>query len=140
MLQPFRLNEIIHCTKMKFSMKDFFSKCDQICRKPRIWSHSLKKFSMKNLTFCPALQYQKLFVSQLKLYWYKDQIQNLSSQGNFRSFCGIAEIKVNRIPKKGRESLSKRTFPSNKLVFAISASKNFSSKNARNNHVAENLH
>ena len=24
--------------KMKFSIKDFFSKCDQICRKLRIWS------------------------------------------------------------------------------------------------------
>ena len=25
--------------KMKFSIKDFFSKCDQICPKLRIWSH-----------------------------------------------------------------------------------------------------
>ena len=25
--------------KMKFSIKDFFSKCDQIRRKLRIWSH-----------------------------------------------------------------------------------------------------
>ena len=29
--------------KMKFLIKDFFSKCDQICRKLRIWSHLLKK-------------------------------------------------------------------------------------------------
>ena len=28
---------------MKFSIKDFFSKCDQIRRKLRIWSHLLKK-------------------------------------------------------------------------------------------------
>ena len=28
--------------KMKFSIKDFFSKCDQIRRKLRIWSHLLK--------------------------------------------------------------------------------------------------
>ena len=27
----------------KFSIKDFFSKCDQIGRKLRIWSHLLKK-------------------------------------------------------------------------------------------------
>ena len=33
----------IHCTDMKFSIKDFFSKCDQIRRKLRIWSHLLKK-------------------------------------------------------------------------------------------------
>ena len=31
---------------MKFSIKDFFSKCDQICRFLRIWSHLLKKSLM----------------------------------------------------------------------------------------------
>ena len=29
--------------KMKFSIKDFLSKCDQIHRKLRIWSQLLKK-------------------------------------------------------------------------------------------------
>ena len=29
--------------KMKFSIKDFSSTCDQIRRKLRIWSHLLKK-------------------------------------------------------------------------------------------------
>ena len=29
--------------KMKFSIKDFFSKRDQICRKLRIWSHLPKR-------------------------------------------------------------------------------------------------
>ena len=38
--------------KMKFSIKDFFSKCDQIHRKLRIWSHLLKKFSMESFMFC----------------------------------------------------------------------------------------
>ena len=38
--------------KMKFSIKDFFSKCDQIRRKLRIWSHILKKSLMENLIFC----------------------------------------------------------------------------------------
>ena len=33
--------------KMKFSIKDFFSKCDQIRRKLRIWSYLLKKSFMK---------------------------------------------------------------------------------------------
>ena len=37
---------------MKFSTQDFFSKCDQICRKLRIWSHLLKKSLMENLIFC----------------------------------------------------------------------------------------
>ena len=36
---------------MKFSIKDFFSKCNQICRKLRIWSHLLKRSSMENFIF-----------------------------------------------------------------------------------------
>ena len=35
--------------KTKFSIKDFFSKCDQICRKMRIWSHLLEKSVIENL-------------------------------------------------------------------------------------------
>ena len=37
---------------MKFSIKDFFSKCDQICRKLRIWPHFLKKSLTENFIFC----------------------------------------------------------------------------------------
>ena len=38
--------------KIKFSIKDFFSKCDQIRRKLRIWSYLLKKSLMQSLIFC----------------------------------------------------------------------------------------
>ena len=38
--------------KMKFSMKNFFSKCEQIRRKLRIWSHLLKKSLMQNFIIC----------------------------------------------------------------------------------------
>ena len=38
--------------KMKFSIKDFFSKYDQICSFLRIWSHLLEKSLMENFTFC----------------------------------------------------------------------------------------
>ena len=38
--------------KMKFSIKDFFSKCDQTHRNLRIWSHLLKKSLMENFIFC----------------------------------------------------------------------------------------
>ena len=38
--------------KMEFSIKDFFSKCDQIHRKLQIWSHFLKKSLMENFIFC----------------------------------------------------------------------------------------
>ena len=41
------------CTaqKMKFSIEDFFSKCHQIRRKLRIWSHLLKKSLIENFIF-----------------------------------------------------------------------------------------
>ena len=38
--------------KMKFSIKDFFSKCDQVRSLPWIWSHLLKKCLMENFIFC----------------------------------------------------------------------------------------
>ena len=37
---------------MKFSIKEFFSKCDQIRSFLRIWSHLLKKSLMENFFFC----------------------------------------------------------------------------------------
>ena len=37
---------------MKFSIEDFFSKCDQTYRKLRTWSQLLKKSLMENFIFC----------------------------------------------------------------------------------------
>ena len=37
--------------KVKFPIKDFFSKCDQIRRKLQIWSHLLKRSLMENFIF-----------------------------------------------------------------------------------------
>ena len=37
--------------KMKFSIKHFFSKCNQIRKKLWIWSHLLKKSLMENFIF-----------------------------------------------------------------------------------------
>ena len=37
---------------MKFSFKNFFGKCDQICSFLRTWSHLLKKSLMENFIFC----------------------------------------------------------------------------------------
>ena len=41
-----RLNS--RCANMKFSIKVFFGKCDQIRRKLQMESHKLKKFLMEN--------------------------------------------------------------------------------------------
>ena len=40
---------------MKFSIKDFFSKCDQIRSKMRIWSHLRKKSLMEKFIFCAVV-------------------------------------------------------------------------------------
>ena len=39
--------------------KDFFSKCDQIRKKLRIWSHLLKKSLMENFIFCAVIETHK---------------------------------------------------------------------------------
>ena len=44
---------------MKFPIKDFSNKCDQIHRKLRIWSHLLKKFFMENFIFCAVKHSEK---------------------------------------------------------------------------------
>ena len=51
---------------MKFSIKDSFSKCDQIRRKLRMWSHLLKKSLMENFIFCAVnVAYFGLYESSL---------------------------------------------------------------------------
>ena len=56
---------------MKFSIKDFFSKSDQICRIQRVWSHFLKKSLMENFTFCiVTFQFNRFYDgSQLIHLW-----------------------------------------------------------------------
>ena len=39
----------------KFSFKDFFSNCEQILSKLRIWSHLLKKSLKENFIFCAVI-------------------------------------------------------------------------------------
>ena len=53
--------------KMKFFIKDFFCKCDQIRRKLRIWSHLLKKSLMENFIFCAVQQEMVIIILQIWL-------------------------------------------------------------------------
>ena len=48
--------------KMKFSIQDFFSKCDQIRGFLRIWSHLLKKLLLENFILCAVLGSNELEV------------------------------------------------------------------------------
>ena len=66
---------------MKFSIRDFFRKCEQIRSFMRVWSYLLKKFFMKNFTFSAVTELknvQKLFFEKVKwsnekewLFWKK---------------------------------------------------------------------
>ena len=61
-----RVHFILTAQKIKFSINDFSSKCDQIRRKLGIWSHLLKKPLMKNFIFlCSAFNFCQL--SQLTI-------------------------------------------------------------------------
>ena len=55
---------------MKFSIKDFFSKCDQIRRKLRIWSHLLKKSLMENFIFLCSVYLLPKWIRYSILYGY----------------------------------------------------------------------
>ena len=46
---------------MKFSIKYFFSKCDQIRSFLQIWSHFLKKSLMENFIFCAVWAFIYMF-------------------------------------------------------------------------------
>ena len=51
--------------KMKFSIKDFFSKCDQIRSLQQIWSYFLKKSLMENFIFCAVFNNLSLVINRL---------------------------------------------------------------------------
>ena len=53
-------NISVTALKMKFSIKDFFSKCDHIRKKLRIWSHLLKKSLMENFIFCAVRPFSRV--------------------------------------------------------------------------------
>ena len=60
--------------KMKFSFTDYFSKCDQILRKLRIWSHLLKKSVMENFIFCAVkfdMSFSNLKETMKAYFWYR---------------------------------------------------------------------
>ena len=48
-------SKVFTTQKMKFSIKDFCSKCDQIRSFLRIWLHLLKKPLMENFMFCAVI-------------------------------------------------------------------------------------
>ena len=66
--------------KMKFSVKDFFSKCRQILRKLWIWSHLLKKSLMESFIFCAVLAFSNISIDTELVNKYVDKQVSESSQ------------------------------------------------------------
>ena len=71
---------------MKFSIKDFFNKCDQIRRKLRIWSHLLTKSLVENFIFC-AVQESLQVHSKRILQWivYSEVSKNFRNSHIFET-------------------------------------------------------
>ena len=53
----------LHCTKMKFSIKDIFNKCDQIRSLLWIWSHLLKKSLLENFSFFAVTKPRRMLIN-----------------------------------------------------------------------------
>ena len=70
---------------MKFSIKDFFSKCDKIRRKLRIWSHLQKKPSIEDYIFCAVLCQQDPFKNTHRLIY----LHTLFIKLMFMSICKV---------------------------------------------------
>ena len=78
----FFLLSLLHTAqKMKFSNMDFFSKCDQICKKLHIWSHLLKKSLMENFIFCAVICRLEVEIIAIKITTTIGE--SIDSFGNF---------------------------------------------------------
>ena len=76
---------------MPFSIKDLFSKYDQIRSFLRLWSHLLKKYLIENFIFCAAICETVVTVVQIvaEEYLWHDLIfffQNENIHGGFIYF------------------------------------------------------
>ena len=66
---PNVINFSFTAQKVKFSIKALFSKCDQIHRFLRIWSHLLNKSLMQSFIFCAVFGMFLAWLCQGHLYF-----------------------------------------------------------------------
>ena len=86
--------------KMKFSIKDFSSKRDQIRRKLRIWSHLLEKSLMEKFIFCALWHGERRirkcnFASDVLFRWPLKPTKN--------NVYSIYDLQVVKLPNKLRQ-------------------------------------
>ena len=83
--------------KMKFSIKDFFSKCDQIRRK-------MKKFLMENFVFCAVKNTKKTtkeYVNCKKQQNIYRRFADLMKNVEIAKFCTKSTIRVGTFTSRG---------------------------------------
>ena len=102
-LKLFGKTKAVTAQKMKFSIKGFFSKYDQIRRKLQIWSHLLKKSLMENFVFCAVNAEMKPCLNELSC-----AAQNMKfSITNFISKCEKTHRKLRICSHLLNKSLTK---------------------------------
>ena len=76
---------------MKFSIKDFFCKCDQIRRKLWIVSQLLKKSLLENFIFC-AVQ-QEMIIIILQVWLLKEFVKLYQNEFLIRALYKLSKEK-----------------------------------------------
>ena len=79
---------LLTAQKIKFSIKDFFRKWDQIRRKLRIWSHLLKESLMENFIFCAVL----VSLTSLSIFTFTYSLIPLQKSTALQHFSKIFRI------------------------------------------------
>ena len=90
---------------MKFSIKDFFSKCNQVCRELRIWSLLLKKSLMENINFCSVIL--STVVSRVKHLITRLRLKNELMCVLKSMFSNLARLLVKTRPGSSTINLAK---------------------------------
>ena len=84
---------------MKFSIKDFLSKCDKTGNFLRIWSHLLKKSLMEHFIFCAVLFGGSVFVEEFVpkevSYFYPRDFNQFKSITN--SFFFVVQSMITKL-------------------------------------------
>ena len=78
--------------KIKFPIKDFFSKCGQIRMKQRIWSHLRKKSLMENFIFCAVLLTNFIKKATIYLVKFSDFLLSFTMSLTQRKNCPYSEL------------------------------------------------
>ena len=73
--------------KMKFSIKDFFSKRDQICSFLRIWPHLLEKSLTENFIVCVVIFTYVLVLQYISWLWAWRNFHFLLNKHKYLCVC-----------------------------------------------------